>query len=75
MPEEDAFGVLVQLMQDYRLRELFKPSMSELGVCLHQLDSLVQVCNLLKRPKYVCSELLKVPWGVHFHMACLLIVG
>ncbi|XP_065198293.1 EVI5-like protein [Sycon ciliatum] len=42
MPEEDAFGVLVRIMQEYRLRELFKPSMSELGVCLHQLDSLLQ---------------------------------
>ncbi|KAK7497018.1 hypothetical protein BaRGS_00011754 [Batillaria attramentaria] len=27
MPEEDAFAVLVRLMQEYRLRELFKPSM------------------------------------------------
>ncbi|KAG7276274.1 hypothetical protein CRUP_015597 [Coryphaenoides rupestris] len=29
--QEEAFCVFVKLMQDYRLRELFKPSMAELG--------------------------------------------
>lgn len=42
MPEEEAFSVLVKLMQDYRLRELFKPSMAELGVCMFQFECLVQ---------------------------------
>ncbi|XP_064616082.1 LOW QUALITY PROTEIN: ecotropic viral integration site 5 ortholog-like [Liolophura sinensis] len=42
MPEEEAFAVLVKLMQDYRLRELFKPSMAELGLCMYQLECLVQ---------------------------------
>lgn len=41
MPEEEAFAVLVQLMQRFQLRELFKPSMQELGLSMHQLDSLV----------------------------------
>lgn len=27
MPEEEAFAVLVQLMQRFQLRELFKPTM------------------------------------------------
>ena len=43
MPEEEAFCVLVKLMQDYRLRELFKPSMAELGLCMYQLECMIQV--------------------------------
>jgi len=43
MPEEDAFAVLVKIMQDYKMREMFKPSMAELGLCMYQLDMLVQV--------------------------------
>ena len=42
MPEEDAFAVLVRIMQNYRMREMFKPSMAELGLCMYQLDVLVQ---------------------------------
>lgn len=41
MGEEEAFAVLVQLMNEYRLRELYKPCMTELGVCMHQLDGLI----------------------------------
>ena len=43
MPEEDAFAVMVRLMQDFRLRELFKPSMAELGLCMYKLECLIQV--------------------------------
>ena len=44
MPEEEAFSVLVMLMGDarFRMREIFKPSMTELGLCVHQLDSLME---------------------------------
>ncbi|XP_021944224.2 ecotropic viral integration site 5 ortholog isoform X1 [Folsomia candida] len=42
MPEEEAFAVVVKLMQDYRLREMFKPSMAELGLCMYQLEMNVQ---------------------------------
>ncbi|XP_033732775.1 ecotropic viral integration site 5 ortholog-like isoform X1 [Pecten maximus] len=42
MPEEETFAVLVKLMQDYRLRELFKPSMAELGLCMYKLEWLIQ---------------------------------
>ncbi len=42
MPEEEAFCVLVRLMQEYRMREMFKPSMAELGLCMYQLEMLVQ---------------------------------
>lgn len=43
MPEEEAFCVFVRLMQEYRLRELFKPSMAELGLCIYQFEYLLQV--------------------------------
>ncbi|CAL9695869.1 unnamed protein product [Knipowitschia caucasica] len=42
MPEEEAFCVFVKLMQEYRLRELFKPSMAELGLCMYQFESMIQ---------------------------------
>lgn len=45
MPEEDAFTVFQALMYDYRLREMFKPTMAELGLCIYQLECMVQVCD------------------------------
>ncbi|XP_043940472.1 EVI5-like protein isoform X2 [Protopterus annectens] len=42
MPEEESFCVFVRLMQEYRLRELFKPSMAELGLCIYQFEYLLQ---------------------------------
>ncbi|KRY39357.1 Ecotropic viral integration site 5 -like protein, partial [Trichinella spiralis] len=42
MPEEEAFSVLLKLMEEYRLRELYKPTMAELGLCMFQLECLVQ---------------------------------
>ncbi|XP_076343403.1 ecotropic viral integration site 5 ortholog-like isoform X2 [Tachypleus tridentatus] len=42
MPEEETFAVLTRLMEDYRLREMYKPSMAELGLCMYQLESIVQ---------------------------------
>ena len=44
MPEEEAFAVLVKIMYAYNLRELFKPSMAELGLRMFQLESMIQVC-------------------------------
>lgn len=43
MPEEDAFAILVRMMEEYRLREMYKPTMAELGLCIYQLECLVQV--------------------------------
>lgn len=43
MPEEEAFCVFVRLMQEYRLRELFKPTMAELGLCIYQFEYMLQV--------------------------------
>ncbi|XP_049809443.1 ecotropic viral integration site 5 ortholog isoform X1 [Schistocerca nitens] len=42
MPEEEAFAVLVKLMQEYKMRDMFKPTMAELGLCMYQLENLVQ---------------------------------
>ncbi|KAF4517757.1 hypothetical protein B566_EDAN002962 [Ephemera danica] len=42
MPEEETFAVLVKLMQDYRMRDMYKPTMAELGLCMYQLENLVQ---------------------------------
>ena len=42
MPEEETFAILVKMMEDYAMREMFKPSMAELGLCMYQLDTLVQ---------------------------------
>lgn len=47
MPEEEAFSVLIELMVQHRLRELFKPGMAELGTCLYQLEYLIQVCEVM----------------------------
>ncbi|CAJ0582942.1 unnamed protein product, partial [Mesorhabditis spiculigera] len=42
MPEEEAFAVLVRLMENYRLRELYKPTMTDLGLNMFQLEFMVQ---------------------------------
>uniref|UniRef100_A0A915DNN6 Rab-GAP TBC domain-containing protein n=1 Tax=Ditylenchus dipsaci TaxID=166011 RepID=A0A915DNN6_9BILA len=42
MPEEEAFSVFVRLMEHYRLRELYKPTMTQLGLCMFQLEVIVQ---------------------------------
>ncbi|CAH1785847.1 unnamed protein product [Owenia fusiformis] len=42
MPEEETFSVFAKLMQEYKLREMFKPSMIELGLCMYQLEGLIQ---------------------------------
>lgn len=47
MAEEEAFCVFVRLMKDFRMRELYRSSMVELGCCIYQFDSMIQVnkCN------------------------------
>lgn len=41
MPEEEAFAVLVKLMEGYKMRDMFKPTMAELGLYIFQLENLV----------------------------------
>lgn len=42
MPEEQAFGLIVKIMYDYGLRELFKPEMVALKLLFYQLDKLIE---------------------------------
>lgn len=43
MPEEQAFSVLVKIMFDYGLRELFKQNFEDLHCKFYQLEHLMQV--------------------------------
>lgn len=43
MPEEQAFSVLVKIMFDYGLRELFKQNFEDLHCKFYQLERLMQV--------------------------------
>lgn len=43
MPEEEAFCVMVKLMNAYKLRDLYKPSMADLRLCFYQLEKLIEV--------------------------------
>lgn len=52
MPEEDSFAVFVKIMQDYKMRDMFKPTMAELGLCMFQLENLVQVFTRLGTSLY-----------------------
>lgn len=40
--EEESFMLLCKIMQEYRMREIYKPTMAELGLCIYQLECLVQ---------------------------------
>ncbi|XP_056600520.1 ecotropic viral integration site 5 protein homolog isoform X2 [Triplophysa dalaica] len=42
MSEEEAFCVFVRLMKDFQLRELYRSTMTDLGCCIYQLDSMIQ---------------------------------
>ena len=42
MPEEQAFGVLVKVMHDFELRELFRENFENLQMKLYQLDRLIE---------------------------------
>ena len=44
MPEEQAFCILVKLMYDYGLRDLYKDGFENLSMRLYQLNRLMQVC-------------------------------
>lgn len=45
MPEEQAFCVLVKLMYDYGLRDLYKDRFDNLHMRFYQLNRLIEVCN------------------------------
>jgi hypothetical protein len=56
MPEEQAFCVLVKIMFDYGLRDLFKLGFDALHLRFYQLQRLVEVEKLFF--VYMCSSSL-----------------
>ncbi|CAF3794275.1 unnamed protein product [Rotaria sordida] len=42
MPEEEAFAVLVSIMQDFSMRDMYKPDMFCLCLCMYQLECMIQ---------------------------------
>lgn len=42
MPEEQAFGVLVEIMHKYQLRDMYKENFENLQLCFYQLDRLIE---------------------------------
>lgn len=43
MDEEEAFYIFVRLMKDFRMRDLYRSNMVELGCCIHQFDAMIKV--------------------------------
>lgn len=37
--------MFVKIMETHKLREVFKPNMSEVAVCFYQLEKLIEVCS------------------------------
>lgn len=62
MPEEQAFSVLVKIMFDYGLRELFKQNFEDLHCKFYQLERLMQVRELRLGWTDRC-KLWQIDWG------------
>ena len=41
------FCIFIRLMEHYRLREVYKPSMADLGLYFYQLERLIEVMIVL----------------------------
>ena len=62
MPEEQAFCVLVKMMFDYGLRDLFKQGFEELHLKFYQLERLMQVnTHRQKKRKSSCVNAGGIP--------------
>lgn len=57
MPEEQAFSVLVKIMFEYGLRDLFKQNFEDLHCKFFQLERLMQVCMLHMTSKILFSDI------------------
>ena len=57
LPEEDAFSVFVKIMETHKLREVFKPNMSEVAVYFYQLEKLIEVRSLARGHIPECGHL------------------
>lgn len=55
IPEEEAFAIFVQIMQKYSLRDIYKPNMYHLGLCMFQLDHLLKVTRLVRSISFYYS--------------------
>ncbi|XP_026061945.1 ecotropic viral integration site 5 protein homolog isoform X1 [Carassius auratus] len=42
MAEEEAFYIFVRLMKDFRMRDLYRSNMVELGCCIHQFEAMIK---------------------------------
>lgn len=60
MPEEQAFSVLVKIMFDYGLRELFKQNFEDLHCKFYQLERLMQVRATRRGPTGEGQHMKKV---------------
>ena len=59
MPEEQAFCVLVSIMSEYGLRDLFRQGFEELHLKFYQLERLIQVLpDLLTLLYKYCTAIL-----------------
>lgn len=58
-----------EILQDYRLREMFKPSMAELGLCMYQLEMCVQVCEMFCKKYFIFHScpLYPLPLSLFYH--------
>jgi hypothetical protein len=43
MPEKDAFVILIRIMEEYQMRDLYKPLMAQLGMVMYQFESMIKV--------------------------------
>lgn len=75
MPEEEAFCALVQILQENNIRDMYKPSMSLLSICLYQLDRMIEEDHThlflhLKHYGFTCS-LYASSWFLTVFSTCL----
>ena len=75
MPEEETFSVMVMMMNQLRMREMFKPSMTELGLCVHQLDTLIEThlpdLHLHFQSQAIHTNLFASRWFLTLFTSCV----
>jgi hypothetical protein len=59
MPEEQAFCILVKVMYDYGLRDLYKDGFENLYMRLYQLNKLMEVWIGITETCLNCHKILK----------------
>ncbi|KAI0989538.1 hypothetical protein GJ496_010903, partial [Pomphorhynchus laevis] len=88
MDENDAFVILVKIMNNYKLRDLYKPDMIQFGVWAHQFEGLLKrllpalYCHLTKNDfgiSVICSHFLTMmcnilPLPAVFHLLDIVLI-